>query len=225
MAVRFTPTSQHFVLEVRNLLHQHLVASHKLFKQSIRFISGKLSLIRVLPHGFSAHVVPDVFVHARSNVFMIILSKPFLKRVESSFFSLLSIDTGKNGSRHVDGLTVCKRLILQAKLTGIYTIWSAPRLGDPGPSGSGMRAPARARPVRPVCDHPLVVARSVRYATTRSWSPEHRTYHYAQAPFKAHDNTKSPTSNSMPSKKSIITFLDSTVCLTVESPLLSVHQF
>ena len=146
------------------MLHQHLVASHKLFKQSIRFISGKLSLIRVLPHGFSTHVVPDVFVHARSNVFMVILSKPFLKRVESSFFSLLSIDTGKNGSRHVGGLTVCKRLILQAKLTGIYTIWSAPRLGDPGPSGSGLRPPARGRPVRPE-------------ATTRSWSPGPSTGH------------------------------------------------
>ena len=79
VAVRFTPTSQHFVLEVGNLLHQHLVASHKLFKQNICFISGKLALIRVLPHGFSTHVVPDVFVHARSNVFMIIHSKPFLE--------------------------------------------------------------------------------------------------------------------------------------------------
>jgi hypothetical protein len=85
---------------------------------------------------------------------------------------LLSIDTGKNGSRHVDGLTLYKRLILQAKLTAIYTFWSAPtraprsvrkryastRSCSPGPSG--MRPPARGRPVRPVCDHPLVVARA-----------------------------------------------------------------
>ena len=154
------------------MLHQHLVASHKLFKQNVCFISGKLSLVRVLPHGFSTHVVPDVFVHARSNVFMIVHSNPFLKRLDSSFFSMLSVDTTKNRRRHVVGLTVCKRLILQAKLTAIYTFWSAGRSWSPGPSGSGMRPPARGRPgpsgmrppargrpVRPVCDHPLVVAR------------------------------------------------------------------
>ena len=172
VAVRFTPTSQHFVLEVGNLLHQHLVASHKLFKQNICFISGKLALIRVLPHGFSTHVVPDVFVHARSNVFMIIHSKPFLEWLDSSFFSLVSVDTTKNGRRHVVSLTVCKRLILQAKLTAIYTN-DPHRRGHPGPSGSGMRPPARGRPVRPVGDHPLVVAPIRPEATTRSWSPEY----------------------------------------------------
>ena len=131
MAARFAPTSKHFVLEVRYLLHQHLVASHKLFKQNICFISGKVGLIRVLPHGFSTHIVLDVFVHARSNVFMIILSKPFLKSLESNFFSLFSIDTSKNRRRHVFGLTVCKRVILQAKTNCyLYNLSrSAPRGG------------------------------------------------------------------------------------------------
>ena len=88
MAVRFAPASKHLILQLRDTLHQHLIASNKLFKQFIGFLSSKVILIGVAPHGFLNTVILDIFVHTRSNVFMIILLNPFLECVESIRLSL-----------------------------------------------------------------------------------------------------------------------------------------
>ena len=88
MTVRLTPTSKHLVFQLRNTLHQHFIASNKLFKQFIGFLSSKVILVGVAPHGFLTAVILDIFVQARSNIFMIILLNPFLECVESILLSL-----------------------------------------------------------------------------------------------------------------------------------------
>ena len=100
MTVRVAPTSKHFILQLRNTLHQDLIASNKLFKECICFFTGRVRLVGVAPHGFLTTIISHIFVQARSNIFMIILLNPFLECVESMLLSLLLADTGENGWSH-----------------------------------------------------------------------------------------------------------------------------
>ena len=100
MAVRFTPAPQHFVLQVGDALHHFLIASDKLFKHIVGNVPGEVSLIGVPPHRFFSSVVPNIFVDAWSNVFMIVFLHPFLEGVESIPLSLIFVDTSKNWRSH-----------------------------------------------------------------------------------------------------------------------------
>lgn len=100
MAVRFTPAPQHFVLQVGDALHHFLIASDKVFKHIVGNVPREVSLIGVPPHGFFTTVVPNIFVDAWSNVFMIIFLHPLLEGVESFPLSLIFVDTSKNWRSH-----------------------------------------------------------------------------------------------------------------------------
>ena len=97
MTVRVAPTSNHFIIQLRNTLHQDLIVSNKLFKECICFFTGKVG---VAPHGFLTTIIYHIFVQARSNILMIILLNPFLECVESMLLSLLLANTGENRWSH-----------------------------------------------------------------------------------------------------------------------------
>ena len=92
MAVRCTPTSEHFVLQVVKLIHQCFIASYKLLKQIIGYISWKVSLVRIHPYTFFSSVVLHIFIDTRSNIHMVVLLQPFLEGFIPFFFSLFTVD-------------------------------------------------------------------------------------------------------------------------------------
>ena len=93
MAVRCTPTSEHFILQVIKLIHQCFIASYKLLKQLIGYISWEVSLVRIHPYTFFSSVVLHIFVDTRSDIHMVVLLQPFLEGFIPFFFSMITVDT------------------------------------------------------------------------------------------------------------------------------------
>ena len=107
MAVRCTPTSEHFVLQVIKLIHQCFIASYKLLKQIIGYISWKVSLVRIHPYTFFSSVVLHIFVDTGSDIHMVVLLQPFFEGFIPFFFSMFTVDTFQHWRRHVISSTVC----------------------------------------------------------------------------------------------------------------------
>ena len=71
MAVRVAPLSKHVILQIWNTLLQNFIVSNKVFKELICFISTKVRLVGVAPHGFFPGIILHIFVQAMSNIFNI----------------------------------------------------------------------------------------------------------------------------------------------------------